>query len=131
MARFYHSDNQPQHQPAFRQDEGDQFADSRDAAWDDAYDEGYAEDEAYDDYADQEQPELYDEDELWDEDMLNDEERALLRRERWRTLANLGDFAGVIVGTAVILVLVALLISLANWVQADISQSFTLWQTHL
>lgn len=130
MARFYHADQQPQHQPAFRQGDGDQFADSRDNAWEETYDEGYGE-EVYEDYADQEQPELFDEEEFWDEDMLNEEERAILRRERWRTLANLGDFAGVIVGTAVILVLVALLISLVNWVQADVSQTFTLWQTHL
>ena len=130
MARFYHADQQPQHQPAFRQNNGDQFADSRDNAWEETYDEGYGE-EVYEDYADQEQPELFDEEEFWDEDMLNEEERAILRRERWRTLANLGDFAGVIVGTAVILVLVALLISLVNWVQADVSQTFTLWQTHL
>jgi len=130
MARFYHSDQQPQHQPAFRQDEGDQFADSRDAAWNEPYDD-YAEEDAYDDFVDQEQPEIFADEEFWDEEMLNDEEREILRRERWRTLANLGDFAGVIVGTAVILVLVALLISLINWVQADVSQSFTLWQTHL
>ena len=128
MARFYHQDNQPQHQPAFQQGETDQFADSRQTAWEEAY-----EDEAYDDYDQQPLEEAYfpEDEELWDEDMLNDEERALLRRERWRTLANLGDFAGVIAGTAVILVLIALLISLINWVQADISQSFTLWQTHL
>lgn len=68
---------------------------------------------------------------LDDEEFLTDEERAALRRNRWRVLANLGDFIGVIAGTAVILVLIALIISLVNWVQSDISQSFTLWQTRL
>lgn len=66
-----------------------------------------------------------------DEDMMTDEERALARRDHWRVLAGVGDFLAVIAGTAVILLLVALLVSLINWVLADITQSFTLWQTKL
>lgn len=129
MARFYHPDNQPQHQPAFRQNQEDQFADSRQVAWEEAYDG-----EPYEEYMDDQLPveEPFPEDEeFWDEEMLTDEEQAFLRRERWKTLANLWDFAGVIAGTAVILVLVALIISLINWVYADVSQFLTLWQTNL
>lgn len=65
------------------------------------------------------------------DDDLTDEEREELRRGRWRVLANLGDFIGVIAGAVVILLLVALLISLVNWVSSDISHSFTLWQTRM
>ncbi len=68
-------------------------------------------------------------DELYDtEEFLTDEERTELRRSRWMLLGGLGDFAGVILGTAAILVLVMLLVSLLNWLMSDISQSFTLLQ---
>lgn len=73
---------------------------------------------------------LLDEDPLAD-DLLTDEERQELRRSTWQLLAGLGDFAGVILGTAAILVLTALLVSLLNWLVSDISQTFTLWQTRL
>ena len=66
-----------------------------------------------------------------DDDLLTDEEKAALRRSRWRVLASLGDFAGVIAGTAIILILIALIISLVHWVRSDITQSFTLWQTRM
>ena len=66
-----------------------------------------------------------------DEEALTDEERRLARRDRWRVLAGVGDFLGVIAGTVVILLLIALLVSLINWVHADLSQSFTLWQTRM
>lgn len=89
-------------------------------------DEDYPEaEEGYDDFG------PYDDDELVDEDDMTEEERALARRDRWEVLAGVGDFLAVIVGTAVILILVALLVSLINWVHADITQSFTLWQTNL
>lgn len=81
----------------------------------------------YDSIYDQPDPE---DDEL-DDDLLTDEEKAALRRSHWRVLANVGDFAGVIVGTAVILILIALIISLVHWVRSDITQSFTLWQTRM
>lgn len=66
-----------------------------------------------------------------DEELLTDEERAYLRRSHWQLISGLTDFAGVIVGTAVILILVALLVSLLNWLHADIRQTFTLWQMNL
>ena len=74
---------------------------------------------------------IYDQPDPEDDELLTDEEKAALRRSHWRVLANVGDFAGVIVGTAVILILIALIISLVHWVRSDITQSFTLWQTRL
>lgn len=66
-----------------------------------------------------------------DDDLLTDEERAELRRSHWQLLAGLADFAGVILGTAAILLLVTLLVSLINWLVNDMSQSFILLQKHL
>lgn len=82
----------------------------------------------YDDagYGDAYDGELYDED-----DYLDEQERREARQMRWKLLAGAGDVLAVLAGTVVILLLVALLISLITWVQADMSQSFTLWQTKL
>lgn len=78
--------------------------------------------------ADPYEDDLLDEEELLDDDLLTDEELAELRRSNWKLLAGLADFAGVILGTAAILVTVALLVSLLNWLIADVSQSFVLLQ---
>lgn len=67
----------------------------------------------------------------YEDDYLDEQERLEARQMRWKLLAGAGDFLGVLAGTVVILVLIALLISLITWVQADISQSFTLWQTKI
>ena len=63
-----------------------------------------------------------------EERQLTDEERAELRRSNWQMISGLADFAGVILGTAAILLLVALLVSLLNWLVNDLNQSFTLLQ---
>lgn len=92
----------------------------------------FAQDDQYDQYDDQEWDEEYlDENDMtYDDymDFLTEEER---RRDQWRVLSGVADFIGVIVGAVVVLLLIALLVSLINWVQADISQSFTLWQTKM
>ena len=62
------------------------------------------------------------------DELLTEEEQEELRRSRWQLIANLSDFAGVILGTAAILVLMTLLISLLNWLVNDLSQSFILLQ---
>lgn len=74
---------------------------------------------------------LDDTDTLLDDELLTDEERNELRRSHWKLLAGLADFAGVILGTVAILVLVMLLVSLLNWLINDVSQSFILLQKHL
>lgn len=68
---------------------------------------------------------------LPDEELLTEEERRELRQSNWKLLAGLADFAAVILGTAAILILIALLVSLINWLVSDISQTFTLLQTHI
>ena len=93
------------------------------------------EDEA--DYADSYQPlfqphEDFTEDfDPLDEELLTDEERAELRRSRWQLLAGLADFAGIILGTAAILLVIMLLVSLLNWLINALNQSFILLQKHL
>ncbi len=66
-----------------------------------------------------------------DEELLTEEELAALRRSRWKLIAGMGDFIGIIVGTAAILLLVLLLVSLVNWLLSDIDQTFALWQTRI
>lgn len=65
------------------------------------------------------------------DELLTDEEKAELRRSHWQMLAGLADFAGVILGTAAILLVVTLLVSLLNWLVGDLRQSFILLQKHL
>ena len=65
------------------------------------------------------------------DELLTDEERAELKRSHWQLLSGLADFAGVILGTGAILVLLTLLISLVNWLVNDLSQSFLLLQKNL
>ena len=58
-----------------------------------------------------------------------DEEEAEERRRGYlRVAAGIGDFLGVVAGAVAILLLVAMLISLTDWVHADLVQSFDLWQ---
>ncbi len=65
------------------------------------------------------------------EELLTEEEQAELKRSHWQLIAGLADFAGVILGTAAILVLMTVLVSLLNWLINDMSQSFILLQKHL
>lgn len=75
---------------------------------------------------------FYEEDyEPYEDDYLDEQERREVQQMRWKMLAGAGDVLAVLAGAVVILVLIALLISLLTWVQADMSQSFTLWQTKL
>jgi hypothetical protein len=63
-----------------------------------------------------------------DDELLSEEEQSELRRSHWQLLSGLADFAGVILGTGAILLLVMLLVSLINWLVGDLSQSFILLQ---
>lgn len=96
-----------------------------------AYEDAYEDFTDTGDFADTDDfSDLLDGDPLAD-DLLTDEEREELHQSRWRLIAVLGDFAGVIVGVGVILLMVMLLISLMNWLAADIVQTFTLWQANM
>ncbi len=48
------------------------------------------------------------------------------KRDRWRMACGVFEFAGVVVGAVLILVLLALLFSLLSWLRQDISSTFTI-----
>lgn len=112
---------------AFRPDEDDLPLDDE---WAAAPEEGYlpyGDGEEYQPLFDGE--DVYDDDlDPLDDEFLTDEERAELRRSNWQMISGLADFAGVILGTAAILLLVTLLVSLLNWLVNDLNQSFILLQ---
>ncbi|MCQ2457397.1 MAG: hypothetical protein MJ142_01550 [Clostridia bacterium] len=66
-----------------------------------------------------------------DGDVLTEEEEEELRRDRYRLAAGLGNLAAIVVGCVIILVMIALLFSLINWLQNDVSHTFTLWNSRL
>jgi len=49
------------------------------------------------------------------------------RQLRYRVAAGISDFMGVVMGTVVVLLLAALLMTLVNWVVTDLRDSFHLW----
>ena len=73
----------------------------------------------------------YEDDEEYDEDYLTEEEQNDLRRYRFRMAAGLLDFLSVVAGAVVILLLVALLVNIVTWLQADMDQMFTLLKRNL
>lgn len=75
--------------------------------------------EPYDEYDPYDDPDFIDEE-------LEDEE--LGRQGRLRVAAGVMDFLGVIAGMVVVLVMVALLVTLINWLISDMSNTFTLIQ---
>lgn len=89
-----------------------------------AYDGNYPSDDDYN--IDMEADDL----DLLDDDSYR-EEKKLRRIGRFRMAAGVMDFLGVIGGMITIFVLIALLISLINWLYADILQTFTILQTRL
>lgn len=56
---------------------------------------------------------------------MPNEERALERRMRFKAMAGVMDFFGVIGSALLIILLVALLVSLYSWLVADLTQSFS------
>lgn len=72
-------------------------------------------------------------DEFYDEEFekIDKEERMLRQQGRFRVAAGVMDFLGVIGGMVVVLLLIALLISLVNWLQADIFRTITILQTRI
>ena len=63
------------------------------------------------------------------EEEWSEEELAEERKRKFRIAAGVGDLAAILAGTAVILVLTALLISMIRFVSSDIAQNFTIWAT--
>lgn len=115
---------------AFTPDEEDVSAEG---AWEEDLDDDYAPGSLEDGYIPLFEGEADFDDDLdpLSDELLTDEERAELKRSHWQLISGLADFAGVILGTAAILVLVTLLVSLLNWLINDMSQSFILLQKNL
>ncbi len=65
-----------------------------------------------------------------DED-YSDENEELDDMHRFHVAMNVFDLVSVLAGLAVILLLVAILVSLITWLQSDITQSFTLLTSQL
>ena len=83
--------------------------------------------EDYDDGFDELEDE--EEEEAADEEDETEHELAEGKRSRIRLLFSIGNLAGVIAGTVVILVLVALLLSMVSFIQSDLNRNFSLLQT--
>ena len=84
--------------------------------------------EEYEDYED------YDEDYLEEDiDYLEDdpETQQMLHVGRLRVAAGVADFFSVIAGMLVVLILIALLVSLINWLVSDVGQMFALLQRRI
>ena len=64
-----------------------------------------------------------------EEETPNEEERLEARRQKFRIAAGIGDLGAVLLGAAVILGLVAFLISMLRFISSDFSRTFSLWQT--
>ena len=81
---------------------------------------------AYDDYDDG-----FDDPESPEQEDLSEEERSEIRKGRIRLLFGAGKLTGIIAGSVVILLLLALLFSMVNFLIGDISKNFTLLLTRL
>ena len=62
------------------------------------------------------------------EEELTGEELEKYRQHRLRILFNAGNLSGILTGSVLILLLVALLLSMVNFVMKDLSHSFSLFQ---
>ena len=67
----------------------------------------------------------------FEEEDYSDYNEELDNTHRFHVAMNVFDLISVIVGLAVILLLVAILVSLITWLQSDITQSFTLLTSQL
>ena len=90
-----------------------------------AEDEIYTTEEEADDYDDG-----FDELTEEEEPELSEEEKAELRRNRFRLAAGAGNLVAVIGGAVMILVLLALLFNMINFVSNDMTRNFSLFQTN-
>ena len=89
------------------------FQRTQDETYDDGFDELNEEEE--------EEPEDYGEEE-------SEEELESLRKHRVRLVFGAGNLAAILAGTVVILLLVALLLSMINFIRTDINRNFSLLQ---
>ena len=64
-------------------------------------------------------------------DTYSDYDEELDDTHRFRVAMNVFDLISILAGLALILVLVAILVSLVTWLQGDLTQSFTLLTSNL
>ncbi len=88
--------------------------------YDDGYDDGF--DSGYDDGFDELAMDP-------GEEELSEEEIREEQKRKYRIAAGAGDLTAVLAGVAVILVLVAFLINMVQFVSSDFAQTFSLWAT--
>ena len=105
-----------QRQPSAEDEYTHQFAPApEEEEWDD--EAGY--DDGFDELTEEEEP----------EEEISEEELRREKLRKYRTAAGFGDLGATLVGVVVILVLVALLISMSQFVLSDFNQNFSLWAT--
>ena len=65
----------------------------------------------------------------WEDDPApGTDEETLRQRDRLRVVYGVSDLFGVIAGAVLILLLVAVLVSLVNWVLSDMDQFLAIWR---
>ncbi len=95
-----------------------------------ACDEGYDDYDGYDDGFDSGYDDGFDELAMDPgEEELSEEEMREEQKRKYRIAAGAGDLTAVLAGVAVILVLVAFLINMVQFVSSDFAQTFSLWAT--
>ncbi len=100
------------------------------AGYVDGYDEGYDDYDGYDDGFDKGYDDGFDELATDpEEEELSEEEMREEQKRKFRIAAGAGDLTAVLAGVAVILVLVAFLINMIQFVSSDFTQTFSLWAT--
>lgn len=91
-----------------------------------AADGGFEED--YDDGFDALTEDVPEDSDVFPEEEEDPELRRAERQRKFRIAAGIGNFGAVLAGAAVILVLVAFLISMLRFVYSDFSRTFALWK---
>ncbi len=61
----------------------------------------------------------------YDDEIYYEEDEQEARRDRLQLAAGMSNFISVIIGTALILILILLIVSLLNWLRTDIAATFT------
>ena len=94
--------------------------DQDDYGYDDGYDDDYGYDDGLDDLSGEEE----------EEEELTEEELRERKISRIRLFFGAGNLVGTIAGAVLILVLIALLLSMVNFVMTDMNRNFVLFQTN-
>ncbi len=111
--------------PYFQRTDSDEYTrsfDSRDVREEEEEEEEEFYDDGFDELTGEDEP-------AEEEETLSEEERRQAKLRRFRIAAGIGDLSAILFGAALILVLVALLINMIQFVSSDFAQNFSIWQT--